>query len=186
MFKHFFRWVFGIAFKLSGWRIEGKPPHFLPKFVMIVAPHTSSWDFFVGVAARSIAHLEYVKFLGKVELFKWPQGILMRSLGGYPVDRSKNNNLVDNVVDIFNSKERFSIALTPEGTRKKVKKLRSGFYHIAKKAGIPIVMVGFDFERKLIDIQKPFYPTENTEKDMDEIWNYFSGVSGAKPELGIG
>ena len=168
-----------------GWKVRGTPPHHVKKFIMIVAPHTSSKDFYIGVAARSVCHLEYVKFLGKVELFRFPQGIFIRALGGYPVDRSKNNNLVDNVVEIFNGKDRFSIALAPEGTRKKVKKLRTGFYHIAKKAGIPVVMVGFDFKRKLIDICDPFYPTDNFQADMKYIWNYFSGITGSNPALGI-
>ncbi len=179
------RWFCGIAFKVTNWKVQGRPPHHLEKFVMIVAPHTSSKDFYIGIAARSVCHLEYVKFLGKVELFKFPLGIFIRALGGYPVDRSKNNNLVDNVVEIFKSKDRFSIALAPEGTRKRVKKLRSGFYHIAKKAGIPVVIVGFDFKRKLVDICEPFYPTQNTEEDMKFIWNYFTGITGANPELGI-
>ena len=152
---------------------------------MIVAPHTSSKDFYIGVAARSICHLEYVKILGKVELFRFPQGFFIRAIGAYPVDRSKNNNLVDNVVGIFDGKDHFAIALAPEGTRKKVKKFRSGFYHIARKAGIPVVMVGFDFKRKIIDICEPFYPTNNTEEDMKFIWNYFTGITGANPELGI-
>ena len=110
----------------------------------------------------------------------------MRALGGYPVDRSKNNNLVDSVVEIFNEKERFAIALAPEGTRKKVKRFRSGFYHIAAKAGIPIVMVGFDFKRKLVEIQEPFNTTGNFEDDMNVIWSYFAGVAGKNPDLGVG
>ena len=186
MLRPLFRWFYSILFKFFGWKVEGKSPEYIDKYVMIVAPHTSSWDFFVGVAARSIARIEDVKFLGKSELFKFPQGIFLKALGGYPVDRSKNNNLVDTVVEIFNSKDRFSIALTPEGTRRKVKKLRSGFYHIAQKAGIPIVMVGFDFKRKTIDIQEPFFVSDDPEKDMQFIWDYFSTVTGAKPELGIG
>lgn len=165
--------------------MEGNSPHHEKKFIMIVGPHTSSKDFYIGVMARSIAQIEYVKFLGKIELFKFPVGIILQAMGGYPVDRSKNNNLVDSVVDIFNSKESFAIALAPEGTRQKVKKLRSGFYHIAEKAGIPIVMVGFDFRRKTVSIQEPFWPTDNPKADMEFIWNYYTGVTGEKPELGI-
>ncbi|MEQ9422908.1 MAG: 1-acyl-sn-glycerol-3-phosphate acyltransferase [Cyclobacteriaceae bacterium] len=170
---------------MTGWSVQGNSPENIPKYVLIVAPHTSSWDFFVGVAARSIARIENVKFIGKKELFRFPLGMVMKFLGGYPVDRSKNNNLVENVVSIFSEKEKFAIALAPEGTRQKVKKLRSGFYHIAKKAGIPIIMVGFDFKKKVVDIQDPFYPTDNTEADMEFIWHYFTGVTGQKPELGI-
>ena len=186
MLKTLFRWIFSLAFRMAGWKIKGRIPHHLDKFVLIVGPHTSSKDFYLGIAIKSICHLEYVKFLGKAELFWFPLGIIIRALGGYPVDRSKNMNLVDYVVDIFNSKDRFAIAIAPEGTRKKVEKLKSGFYHIAKKAGIPIVMIGFDFKEKFVEFCEPFYPTDNYEEDMEFILHYFSGITGANPSLGIG
>jgi len=186
MFSTILRAFYALLFRITGWTVIGQSLHHVPKFVMIVAPHTSTWDFFVGIAARSIAEIEYVRFIGKKELFMFPQGILMRAWGGYPVDRSKNNNLVESMVEIFNGKERFAIALAPEGTRNKVKRFRSGFYHIAKKVGIPIVMVGFDFKKKEVVVREPFEPTDDFDADMQLIWNHFKGVTGKNAELGIG
>ena len=105
----------------------------------------------------------------------FPQGILMRAWGGYPVDRSKNNNLVESMVEIFNGKERFAIALAPEGTRNKVKRFRSGFYHIAKKVGIPIVMVGFDFKKK--DLYVPVCCLNSNRSEFVEP-SMFVGADG--------
>ncbi|MEO1259331.1 MAG: 1-acyl-sn-glycerol-3-phosphate acyltransferase [Bacteroidota bacterium] len=185
MLKLLLRLLCKLAFKITGWKLRGHLPHHLNKFVIIVAPHTSAKDIPLGLAVKSVGHIEYVKYMMKAELFKAPYGWFFRALGGYPVDRSKNNNLVDAIVDIFNSKERFAIAIAPEGTRKRVEKLKSGFYYIAQKAGIPIVMVGFDFPSKTVKFSEAFYPSGNYEKDMQFILKYFSGFTGANPELGI-
>lgn len=106
------------------------------KFVIAVIPHTSSWDFPLGLLVRSVMDID-VKYLGKDSLFKGPFGGLFRWLGGYPVDRSKNNNFVDTVIDIFKREEKFSTAIAPEGTRKKVDQLKTGFYYIAKGRVFP-------------------------------------------------
>ncbi len=173
-----------LIFKWTGWRITGDIPPDLSKYVMIIAPHTSFHDFYIGYAARGIKKLK-TRFVAKKELFWFPLGPILKWLGGYPVDRKKNERLVDRVVEIFNSKAAFSIALAPEGTRKKVPRLRSGFYHIAKNAGIPIVMVGFDYKKKTVEIQDPIFPGDNKEKDFQFMWEYYRGVTGKHPELGI-
>ena len=98
-----------------------------------------------------------MKFIGKQELFKPPFGFIFRKLGGVPVDRFNNNNFVDQVVEMFNTNESFAIALSPEGTRKKVDRLRTGFYHIARKANVPVVLVAFDFEHKEFRFAPPFF-----------------------------
>lgn len=182
MFRAFSKFVF---FKLMGWTIEGRFPG-LPKYVVIVAPHTSNWDFIIGVLGRSITGIKEAKYLGKSQLFKPPLGWLFRALGGYPVDRTKSNNLVDAVVDIFDKHERFCIALAPEGTRKKVARFKTGFYHIAKKADIPIVMVGFDYARKSILINEPFYTSEDSEQDIEQITGWYRNIKGKIPENGVG
>lgn len=179
------RGIYSFFFYRLGWKIKGFFPPELKKFICIVAPHTSNWDFVVGLAARSILKLHHVKYLGKSQLFKWPYGILFRKLGGYPVYRDKHNNLVDQVVDIYNSKDAFAIALAPEGTRKKVNQLKTGFYHIAVKADIPIMMVGFDFGKKEIVIREPFYPSGDIEKDMPIIIDFFKAIQGKRPQYGI-
>ena len=172
--------------KFLGWRIEG----FIPedkKIIAIVAPHTSWNDFFVGIFTRSILKMENrVKFLGKEELFKIPLfGYILRKIGGFPVVRNKETNSVDSVVEIFNKKKNFFLALAPEGTRKKVDKLKTGFYYIALKAKVPILLVGFDFKKKLVHFGEKLYPSGDIEKDMKIIITYFKKFQGKIPVNGL-
>ena len=173
-------------FWLFGWKSSGQFPYEIKKYVIIVAPHTSAWDFIVGVIARKVFRLEKAKYLGKQELFKPPFGFIFRWLGGYPVDRSQHRNLVDEVVKVFNSHDEFGIALSPEGTRKRVDKLRTGFYNIAKGANVPIVMVGLDFANKQVFFSNPFYASDNQEADFEHILKFFRPIQGKTPEHGLG
>ena len=136
----------------------------------------------MGVLSRRVTNIRDARFLGKSQLFKPPFGWLFRWMGGYPVDRSKNNNLVDSVVEIFDREPKFKLALAPEGTRRRVEKFKSGFYVIATKAKVPILMVGFDYPRKEIKISAPFYPTDNMDNDMKSIMRWYSDVHGKNPE----
>lgn len=172
-------------FKIRGWTIEGSFPYELKKSVIIVAPHTHNVDFFLGLAFRKKLHLEFVRFLGKKELFIPPFSWILKSMGGSPVDRSKSNNLVDQVVDLFNKNERFHLALSPEGTRKKVTKLKSGFYHIAKNAQVPIVMIGLDFAHRKVVFAAPFTSSDDMEADKKRIIAFFSPFKGYIAEFGI-
>ncbi len=176
------RFFFKLIFKILGWRIEGTVPQ-EKKFIMIVAPHTSYWDFFVGVAARSILGLK-THFLAKKEIFRFPVAGILRWMGGYPVDRRNAAGMVEAVAAIFHSKEEFSIAIAPEGTRKKVEKMKTGFWRIAKEAGVPIVMVGFDFKRRVVELKPPFLPG-SLESDMAYILSYYRTVAGKRPEKGL-
>ncbi|MEN8249990.1 MAG: 1-acyl-sn-glycerol-3-phosphate acyltransferase, partial [Bacteroidota bacterium] len=151
----------------------------------VIGPHTANMDFVLGIIARSVLGLQGARYLGKSQLFKFPLGILFKALGGYPVDRSKHNNTVDAVVDIFNKHERFGIALAPEGTRSKVDRLKTGFYHIAQKANVPIYMVGFDYGSKSIIVREPFLPSDDIEKDFGMIIDFFSEIKGKYPANGI-
>src|ERR1700741_2060505 len=144
------RWFWKLYWKLSGWKFSGEYPYQLRKLVIAAAPHTSSSDVWIGLAARGVLKLEHIRFLGKKELFKNGLGWLFRSLGAVPVDRSAPNGVVGQAVELFNSNERFTLALAPEGTRKKVDKLRTGFYQIAKQAQVPILLVGIDFGNKTL------------------------------------
>jgi 1-acyl-sn-glycerol-3-phosphate acyltransferase len=168
------------------WKFEGDYPYHLPKLVVAVAPHTSAWDFILGLAVRSKLKIHYIKFLGKKELFKPPFGFIFRKLGGTPVDRFSKRNMVEQVVDRFNATDCFSIVLSPEGTRKKVERLRSGFYHIAVGAGVPILMVGFDFGNRKILLSEAFYPTGNFETDTKEMLKFWGPLKGHKHENGLG
>jgi 1-acyl-sn-glycerol-3-phosphate acyltransferase len=124
-----------------------------------------------------------INFIGKASLFNGPFGFFFRSLGGTPVDRSKNNNLVDAIVDIFNAKEEFRLGLSPEGTRKKVNTWKTGFYYIAKGANVPIVMATLDFQNKKIKISEPYYTTTDKEKDFAFLRGFYLNVKGKNPEL---
>ncbi|MDF0717502.1 1-acyl-sn-glycerol-3-phosphate acyltransferase [Muricauda sp. 334s03] len=169
-----------IYFKLLGWKLTGSFPN-LDKCVVIVVPHTHWLDFFLGLLIRKVINKE-INYIGKKSLFKPPFGWFFRWTGGAPVDRFKNSNTVDNIVQIFNSRNIFRLALAPEGTRKKVEQLRTGFYHIAKKAHVPILMVAFDFGKKEIKIGEPFYSSSDMEKDMAFIHEFYKGVKGKVPE----
>lgn len=167
---------------ILGWKIADNFPQGLKKYVIIAAPHTSWQDFPIAILARNVSG-EKINFIGKDSLFKPPFGFIFRALGGAPVDRSKSNNLVDGIVDIFNSREEFRLGLSPEGTRRKVDKWKTGFYYIAKGANVPIVMATLDFGRKQVNISEPYYPTDNMEKDFTHFHAFYEGVEGKHPEL---
>ena len=182
-----FRPIAILLLKLMGWKTDpvGSFPLSSKKYVMIVAPHTSSWDFIIGVLYRSALRLEKARYLGKKELFKPPFGFLFRWLGGTPVDRGTKHNLVEAVVQMFSDCDEFGIALSPEGTRKRVDQLKTGFYHIAKQASVPIIMVGFDYKNKQVIFCEPFYPTDNQQKDFDYIIQFFGPIQGKHADLGL-
>tara|TARA_R110002072_G_scaffold33696_4_gene101804 strand:- start:1767 stop:2306 length:540 start_codon:yes stop_codon:yes gene_type:complete len=168
--------------RILGWKLVGNFPSQLKKYVVIAAPHTSWRDFPIAILARNTSG-EKINFIGKNSLFKGPFGFIFRSLGGTPVDRTTSNNLVDAIVQIFNTKEQFRLGISPEGTRKKVDKWKTGFYYIAKGAKVPIVMATLDFENKQIKISEPYDTTDSKEKDFEYFHSFFKGVKGKKPEL---
>ena len=174
-----------IYYKLMKWKLRGAFPSHIDKFIIIIAPHTSYHDFFLRVILRSVPGFSSLQYLGKTALFGFPFGWIFLALGGYPVERTKKTNMVDNVVEIFNKHDHFVLALAPEGTRKKVKSLRTGFYYIAKKARVPIVMVGVDYSKKENSISEPFYTSSNFNKDIELILHFFRGIKGKNPEFGI-
>ena len=163
------------------WRIEGTIPN-LRKFVIIVAPHTSNWDFVVGVAAKWALGLG-VLFLGKDTLFRFPFGAAMRALGGMPVDRSTSHDIVEGIVQEFARRDRMILALAPEGTRKRVERWRTGFYHAAHGARVPILPVALNWGKRAIEIGSLFTTTGDVERDVRELQNRFSGVVGKNPKV---
>ena len=174
MRKTIYKWIF---FRILGWKIEGEVAKEIHKCVFIVIPHTSWYDFFIGLFVRGILNIE-INFVGKKELFVFPLNYYFKSIGGAPLDRSGNKNLVDSIVEIFNQRKTFRLAIAPEGTRKKVETLRTGFYYVALKAQVPIIPVAFDFEKKTVSIATPFYPTGNIEEDFKVLLKPFQGVMG--------
>lgn len=166
--------------KLMGWKLVNDFPKDIKKYVVIAAPHTSWQDFPIGILARNTSGIK-INFIGKDSLFKGPFGFIFRGLGGTPVDRSKSNNLVDAIVNVFNEKEEFRLALSPEGTRKKIPQWKTGFYYIAKGANVPIVMATLDFSKKQVKISEPFYTTDDKEKDFKHLQDFFSADMAKKP-----
>ncbi|MEM8508389.1 MAG: 1-acyl-sn-glycerol-3-phosphate acyltransferase [Bacteroidota bacterium] len=169
-----------IYFKVLGWQLVGEFPD-VKKCVVIVIPHTHWLDFPLGVIVRKVLNRE-IHYIGKKSLFQPPFGWFFRWMGGTPVDRSKKQKMVDAVADVFDSKEIFRFALAPEGTRKKVKALRTGFYYIAKKAEVPIVMVAFDYGKKQVKFSEPLWTTDNINLDFRKVRQFFKGVKGRIPE----
>ena len=180
------RWICKSLLRLWGWKITGSYPYDEPKFVMAVAPHTSNWDFIVGLLVRCSMRLR-PNYVGKDSLFRPPHGFFFRWLGGIPVDRSQSHNFVSATAEAFKREPKMQLVIAPEGTRKKVDRFRTGFYYIAREAGVPIVLCKFDWENKTVFFDPEFFhTTEDAEKDLDYLWNYFKGIKGAVPEKSIG
>ncbi|NNL03171.1 MAG: acyltransferase [Eudoraea sp.] len=169
-----------IYFRLLGWKTVGEFPE-LDKCVVAVVPHTSWFDFFLGLLVRRLVNQE-INFIGKKSLFRPPFGWYFRWMGGAPIDRSKSNDTVTAIANIFNEKEVFRLALSPEGTRKKVEKWKTGFYYIAKAANVPIILVAFDYGHKCVKFSQPYVPTENIAEDFNNYKNFFKGSIGKIPE----
>jgi 1-acyl-sn-glycerol-3-phosphate acyltransferase len=174
-----FHYLARFFMRLFGWRIVGSLPD-IPKFVLIGAPHTSNRDFllFLGIIFSLRAD---VRFMGKAELFRPPYGWFFYYCGGVPVDRKRSTGLVEQMVKASHESENFILTIAPEGTRHHVVEWKRGFYHIAKDAGIPIVMAVVDGKRKEVHIGQVFHPTDNIEADMKIIQGYFAGVVGINP-----
>jgi len=161
-----------------GFRVEGSPPN-LPKFVIIAAPHTSNWDFPLAMAAKLALAIDAM-WLGKDSLFRFPLSVVLRALGGVPVDRSASNDVVQQVTAEFAKRERMVLALAPEGTRKRVERWRTGFYHIAHAAGVPIVPVALDWRAHVIRTLPPFVTTGDVDTDIASLRQLFGGMKGRR------
>ena len=162
----------------AGWTIVGEVPD-EPKIVLVGAPHTSNWDYiFTMLTVYSLG--VNIHFVAKQSLFDNPLGGVMRFSGGVPIDRVTSEGFVDKMVEEFNRRERFVLAIMPEGTRARdgETKWRSGFYHIAQGAGVPMVLVIFDYGRKIMRLGPTIWPSGNYEADLAEIQAYFADVQG--------
>ena len=162
--------------KLSGWKIVGPLPD-IPKVVIAVAPHTSNWDFVVGVSALWALDIK-ISFLGKHTLFRGWFGRWMRSIGGIPVDRAQPRGVVGEIVAVFDRADKMVLALAPEGTRQLDKGFKTGFLHIAHGAGVPVLLCYFDFAQKVIGFGPLFQPTGDTDADLRVILDFFRPVHG--------
>lgn len=163
-----------------GWKTEVTQDH-PDKYIICLAPHTSNWDFIIGLLYSRAERMKS-NFLMKKEWFFWPLGPIFKSLGGIPVHRQKKTSMTDSMAETAKEAKEFRLCITPEGTRSLNPEWKKGFYFIAQKAGIPILLYGLDYERKLIQCTKTIIPSGDLEKDMREIKQYFKGFKGKKPE----
>jgi 1-acyl-sn-glycerol-3-phosphate acyltransferase len=166
------------SLRLMGWRVEGEVPN-LPKFVIAVAPHTSNWDFVVGVAAMFALDLR-LAFLGKHTIFRWPFGALLRWMGGIPVDRASPHGIVNESIDAFTRMQRRILAIAPEGTRRQVRQFKSGFLQIARGANVPVVLASLDYAAKCVRLGPTFEPGEDVEADRRRLEAFFAPVRGKR------
>lgn len=166
---------------LFGWKTEITVPDF-PKCIICVAPHTSNWDFIIGkLAYASVGRT--AGFLMKSSWFFWPLGAIFRSIGGIPVERRKDGiSLTRVVAEKFSGCSRMQLAITPEGTRSRQPQWHTGFLHIAREAGVPIVLGVIDYQLKQVRVTEQFIPTGDVEKDLRAVKDYYKGTHGKYPE----
>lgn len=173
-----------IFLKIMGWKIIGTIEKDIMKCVMMVMHHTSWHEFYLGIFTRGITKIP-MHYIAKKELFGFPFGWYFSWMGGKPIDRTRNLNKVEAIAKIFEDYDELRLAVFPEGTRKKVIELKSGFYFIAEKATVPIIPVAFDFGKKEVRVGAPFYPTGNYEEDLKELLPFFKDTKGKVPQNGF-
>ena len=177
MFASLFRFIL----KLFNWKLEHETVPDFGKAVGIFAPHTSNWDFVVMLSAKIAWNIQ-VRYLGKHTLFKPPFGWFFRSFGGIPVERSEAHNMVDQVTAIMKAEERCLLALAPEGTRSYTDYWKTGFYHIAHRVNVPIVMFYLDTKTRTIGFTEPFHTTGDIEEDFKHFAEFYADKTGFIPE----
>ncbi len=165
---------------LVGWRVQGTRPD-LNKAVYAAAPHTSNWDFALMLSICFTVGI-HARWIGKHTLFPWPFGWFMDWLGGISIDRTKAEDVVDQMREQFELRDRLELIITPEGTRSKVKEWKSGFYRIAVAANVPIILAAVHAPEKVVILSEPFHPTGDYENDLIEIKKFFDGKIGFRPD----
>lgn len=173
-----------IIFKIFGWHVAGHIPPDLKKSMMIAAPHTSNWDFFFARCAFYLMDVD-LRYTIKKEAMVGPLGWLLKKMGALPVDRSKNNSLVNSMVEILNKSDRMVIMITPEGTRKYQPRWRKGFYYTALEAKVPIILGYLDYPNKEAGVGPIFYPTGDVEEDIEKIKAFYRTKKGKYPDQGV-
>jgi len=176
MLRPFFYWFASFSLFVLGWKAKGKKPD-IKKFVMIAAPHSSNWDFVFFLLIVFKFRIS-VHWMGKHTMFFWPFKRLLKRLGGIPINRTGKSNVVDSMCNAFKESKELIITIAPSGTREKVMTWKTGFYHIAQQAKIPIVLGYIDYQQKIIGIGPVFEPSSDMDKDMISIQSYYARFSG--------
>ena len=178
MLQRICRWI---LYKRMGWTTTITVDH-PAKFIICLAPHTSNWDFIMGQLYATATGMR-TNFLMKREWFFWPMGALFRKMGGIPVERSRHTSMTDYLAQAATKRDTFRLCITPEGTRSLAPEWKMGFYFIALKARIPILLYALDYERREIRCTKLIMPSGHVEEDMRTIKLYYKDVKGKRPEL---
>jgi 1-acyl-sn-glycerol-3-phosphate acyltransferase len=173
-------WLGDTLLSITGWKLEGGLPQH-PKLVLAVAPHTSNWDFFLGVALLFTLRIK-IRFLGKHSIFVPVVKQLLELIGGIPVDRKSARGVVGEVVKEFNSQAKMILAVAPEGTRSPKFPWKTGFLAIAHQANAHVVLVGFDFARKRVVFGPVFLSEGNFDEDMQKVYRFYSTITAKYPE----
>jgi 1-acyl-sn-glycerol-3-phosphate acyltransferase len=177
MIKQFCNWL---LYKHWGWTKHVTVDH-PDKYIICLAPHTSNWDFFIGQLYMRAEGMK-INFLMKKEWFFWPLGPIFRRMGGIPVFRSKKNSMTDNLAEEASRRKAFRLCITPEGTRSPNADWKKGFYYIALKAQIPVLLYGVDYEKKYIECTRSYIPSGDIDQELKETKRYFSRFKGKYPE----
>ena len=170
-----------LILNLFGWHTNGHLPQGVDKAVVIVAPHTSTWDFVIG-RLTFFGTKPRLRFLIKKEAFFFPFGYFLKWLGGVPVDRGKKNYMVENVAELYNKYKSIIVVITPEGTRRMARHWKKGFYMIAMEAKVPIALAYIDYEKKTGGIGPLIHPTGDFDKDMEFIYDFYRDITACHPE----
>ncbi len=170
-----------VVLKIGGWRVEGDRPA-ASSYVLIAAPHTSNWDFIWFIAMALVKDVP-VRWLGKHSLFRGPLGYLMRALGGLPIERSSQQGYVAQIAELFCTPDPVVLVFPAEGTRGRVPHWKSGFYHVARQAQVPVVLGFLDYARKCGGFGPEAMMTGNLEGDMDHLRAFYDGIIGRHPEM---
>jgi len=173
-----------IILDIAGWHVKGRIPDNVKKCIMIAAPHTSNWDLLFARCAFYIMDID-LRYTIKKEAMVGPLGWLLKKMGALPVDRKKNNSLVEAMVDILNNADKMVIMITPEGTRSYQPRWRKGFYHAALNANVPIVLGYLDYSKKEAGVGPIVYPSGDVDTDIEKIKNFYRTITGKYPEKGV-
>jgi 1-acyl-sn-glycerol-3-phosphate acyltransferase len=165
--------------RLQRWQIIGFLPD-IPKYLVVAAPHTTNWDFFYALMLKGATGVN-LQWVGKDSLFRWPVGVLMKWLGGIPVNRRSRNNFVDQMVELFQSSDHLALAIAPEGTRKKAHYWKTGFYHMATGAQVPIVLIAIDYATRTLEIGPSLLPSGDIANDFEMIRKFYEVKQGKYP-----
>ena len=169
-----------ILLRLMGWKTAGSLPPEIKKCVMVAAPHTSNHDFYIARAACYIMNIK-LNYLIKKDWMFFPMGLFFKATGAFAVDRKKSNNVVNNIVNLFNNSNELKILISPEGTRKTTRKWKTGFYYTALGANVPIVLCYLDYKKKIACVGRIVYPTGDFVKDMQPVIEFYKDITPKHP-----